>query len=208
MKKLGKWLTWSGLAIAIATVVAGTVLAVMGFGKMSDFQSDAFGVDGPSEFVAEADAILVLYSSQVGFDAPKCTATGPARVESGLQRTNSSVTYNNRSVSSFQSFRFTKAGTYTIVCDAPDVIAGPRDLAAGIFTGVGGILLAVFGGGFGVLLLVIGAILWIIGANTAKAPPSTVWVSGPQPYGTQPYGTQQTGMSSYPNDDDLNRPGN
>lgn len=179
MKKAGQWLTWSGLALGIVTVVVGIVLAVVGFGKVADLSDGSFRVDGPTEYVAEADSVLVMYHSDVITFSPTCTATGPAPPEVDWQRTDS-IRINNLTVVSFQSFRFVEAGTYTIACDAPGVIAGPKLSVTGIFAGVGGILVAAFGGGIGFVMLMFGAILWAVGASKAKSTPNAPWPPGLQ----------------------------
>ena len=196
MKKIGKWLTWSGLVIAIVAVAVGIVLAVIGFGKLADVVNDSFRITGPTEYVAEADSKLVLYSASTGILTPDCAATGPAPVERGTVSGDMTFDYNGDSVTSFGSLRFPQAGTYTIDCDSV-VVAGPELPVGGILTGAGGVLLAVFGGGLGGLLLVIGVILWAVGANRAKTPPPAAWQPGPQ-YPISGYPGQQAPGQPYP----------
>ncbi|GAA3956889.1 hypothetical protein [Gordonia caeni] len=188
MKTAGKWLTWTGLAIGIVTVVVGIVMAIVGFGKLTDVVNDSFRVTGPTQHTARSGDVLVLYapSSSVAGD-PVCAITGPAPTRPGPIERNTDFTYDDRNISAFASYRFTQDGTYTIDCDRSGVVAGPELPVSGIFTGAGGVLLAVFGGLLGAVMLVLGVILWIIGANRAKTPPAPPAWQGGAPYAGQPY---------------------
>ena len=186
MKTAGKWLTWTGLAIGIVTVIVGVVMAIVGFGKLTDVVNQSFRVNGPTLHTAQSGDVLVLYAqnSSVAGD-PVCAVTGPAPTRPGPIERNTDFTYDDSTVSAFASYRFTQDGTYTIDCDRSGVVAGPELPVSGIFTGAGGVLLAVFGGLLGAVMLVLGVILWIIGANRAKTPPPA-WQGG-APYGGPPY---------------------
>lgn len=187
MKTAGKWLTWTGLAIGIVTVIVGVVMAIVGFGKLTDVVNQSFRVNGPTLHTAQSGDVLVLYAqnSSVAGD-PVCAVTGPAPTRPGPIERNTDFTYDDSTVSAFASYRFTQDGTYTIDCDRSGVVAGPELPVSGIFTGAGGVLLAVFGGLLGAVMLVLGVILWIIGANRAKTPPPPAWQAG-APYGGPPY---------------------
>lgn len=188
MKTAGKWLTWTGLAIAIVTVIAGVVMAVIGFGKLAEVVDDSFRVTGPTSHTAQADEVLVLYSPRDSATAvPVCAITGPAPTQPGPRQPSGDFTYDSSTIAPFASYRFTQAGQYTIDCDRSGVVAGPELPVAGIFTGAGGILLAVFGGLGGAALLVLGVILWVVGANRTRTPPAPPAYPYGAPYGGQPY---------------------
>lgn len=189
MKTWGKWLTWLGLAIAIICVVVGTIMAVAGFSKLADVVNESFRVSGPTQYTATAGETLVLY-----YDGPDGTATTPScQIVGPAQPTPGSVvdgefTYNSETISPFLAWRFTESGSYTITCDQTGVVAGPQLPIGGILSGAGGVLLAVFGGGLGFLMLIIGIILWVVGANKTKTPPPVgAWQ---QPYPPQAYPSQ------------------
>lgn len=168
MKTAGKWLTWTGLAITAICVVAGVIMAVNGFGKISEVVDRSFRVDAPTTYNAAADEVLVLYGPR---DAtPHCEVTGPAPTVPGPGQS-TTFTFDGRTLSSFASYRFSSAGEYLIACESPGVVAGPPVPVGGIVSGAGGILLAVFGGGLGLVLLVIGVVLWIVGANQERRTP-------------------------------------
>lgn len=186
MRTTGKWLTWSGLAIVLVTVIAGIALAINGFGKLTDVVDQSFTVDGPTSYTASAGEVLYLYgpNSSTGSVDPVCEVTGPAPVQPGPLRTGS-LTFDGTDVSSFKSYRFTTAGQYTIQCDTPGIVAGPELPVGGIVSGAGGVLLAVFGGGLGAVLLILGIVLWVVGANRAQRADPPPYPGG---YGEPPAG--------------------
>ncbi|GAA4746209.1 hypothetical protein [Gordonia alkaliphila] len=210
MKKIGKWLTWSGLAIAVVSVIVGIVLAVIGLGKVADTVNESFRVNGPTTHVAEANSSLWLYSASTGIAVPSCTAAGPATVQQSTMPSDASFDFNTDTVTMFGKLHFPEAGTYTIDCDSVGVVAGPEISTSSIVTGAGGVLLAVFGGGLGGLLLVIGVILWAVGASRAKNAPPIAWQPDAQQYPMSGYPGQpgqQYPSQQYPNQQYPNQPG-
>ncbi|MFT4088446.1 MAG: hypothetical protein QM658_15090 [Gordonia sp. (in: high G+C Gram-positive bacteria)] len=187
MKTTGKWLTFGGLIIAIASVVAGIVMIASGFGKLVDITNDAFSVDMSTKHSFSAGDEISLYwpgSASGAPGSPSCTVTDG--LTSLVPRTSSgttSFTYNGESVTAFATYTFNTSGEYTITCDQVGVIAAPPLSVSGIFRGVGGVLVLVFGAGFGALLLIIGVILWIVGANRAKRLPPMPPTGYPSPVG-------------------------
>lgn len=182
MKTWGKWLTWLGLAIAIVCVAVGTTLAVTGFSKLTDVADDSFRVNGPTPHLADAGETLVLYYDD-STTVPSCQIQGPAQPTRGSV-VDGDLSFDSETTTPFLAWQFTESGAYTITCDQSGVVAGPQLPVGGIISGAGGVLLAVFGGGLGAVMLVVGVILWIVGANRTKTPPPPgAWQ---QPYPPQP----------------------
>lgn len=149
-----------GALILVLSVVAGVVLAVVGFGGVaSDASKYEIFESGSGTVTAAPGDTLQLYAEE-GVPVPECTIDGPA-VGSGTIQT-SGFGLEGREWSSFDSFTAEEAGTYDIQCGDTPVMVGPPVSIGGIFAGLGGILLAVGGGALGLLLLAIGAILLIL----------------------------------------------
>jgi len=212
MTKAGKLLTWIGLAIAVVTVIAGVILAISGFSKLRDTTGamtpiGQTGLDQPTAITAEAGEIVVLYLTGRGMVVqPNCQVVdGPAPAQPGPgQSVNTEITVNTMTYRPFTSFRFTQSGTYAITCDGPGVVAGAPLSISGLFSGAGGIMLAVFGGLGGGFLLVLGIILWIVGANRDKRPPVP---AGPYPGApSQPYPGQPQPGQPYPGQPSAHQP--
>ena len=200
MKKIGKWLTWSGLAVGVVSVIAGIVLAVAGFTKVANGVNDSFDIYGPTQYEAEADETLWLYGSgTTGIVIPSCMATGPATVQQTTASSDTSFTINNAAVTVFGKLHFPEAGTYTINCDTVGVMAGPEVSTWTLFAGGAGIMLAVLGGILGAMILVVGVILWVLGASRAQNAPPIGWQPGAQQYPVSGYPGQQYPGQQYPN---------
>ena len=58
-------------------------------------------------------------------------------------------------------------GSYTITCDE-QTFAAPALTGRQVFAAAAGILIAILGGGFGFLLTIIGIVLWVVGARSAR----------------------------------------
>lgn len=159
MRRWGKILTLLGVVILVLSVAVGVILAVAGIGNVVDQADKAFQVDPTAEQYYDAGDEFQLFSTSASNDVPACEITGPAALASGTNTT-TEFTFNGSGVESFDSFEVVESGTYSFRCDSPAVVASLD--ASGIFSGVGGVLLAVFGGGLGGLLALAGIVLWII----------------------------------------------
>ncbi|MFT3661732.1 MAG: hypothetical protein QM809_10105 [Gordonia sp. (in: high G+C Gram-positive bacteria)] len=198
MKTAGKWLTFTGLAIGIISLIVGIVTTVSGFGKLAELVDDTFVVSGPTAYTAAAGETLVLYREGYGVGStPSCTFDGPAQPKT-TSPGSAEYTYNDVTLRPFLNVTFTQSGSYTITCSLSGVVAGPEISVGGIASGVGGIFLLFFGVGLGSLMLIIGIVLWIIGANRTKNPPPPPPHPG-QSYPGQPYPPQPgQGYPTYP----------
>lgn len=181
----GRVLTIVGTIIMVLSVAGGILLAVSGFGTVANIQDEGTEFSGQGQVTLEAGEQIQLYyrSSEV---PPTCDVMGPGGTDPGP---GVSQTSSVNDWSSFDSFSATTAGDYTITCSGTQqVLAAPPLSIGGIFSGTGGILLAVFGGGLGVLMLGVGIVLWIVGRNQAKNRPQQ---AGPQGQGTGGFPGQQ-----------------
>ncbi|MDS1115795.1 hypothetical protein RD149_18770 [Gordonia westfalica] len=171
MRLWGKILTVVGIVILVASVAIGVVLAVSGIGQVVDQAEQAFVVDPRAEHRYDAGDTFALFRPDNTAATPSCEITGPAALERGSDVT-AEFPYDGTQVQSFESFEVVEAGTYSFVCSDRVVVAS-IDIG-GIFSGVGGVLLAVFGGGFGGVLMLIGIVLWVIAGRKPRtaSPPA------------------------------------
>lgn len=168
IRKAGKILTIIGGIILLLSIIAGVVLAVMGFGKLGSDQGRYQVLAGSGVVSLESGDQVQLYAPE-GQAAPMCEVMSPSgATPGGAPSTSSSTTYEGQQWQSFAGFTAEEEGDYAIACDSDQVLVGPPISIGGIFGGVGGILLGVLGGGFGLLLLLIGVILLVLGRNKAK----------------------------------------
>lgn len=165
MRRWGKILTMVGVLILVLSVAVGVVLAVAGIGTVVDQADKAFEVNPTAEQYYDAGDEFQLFSTSASNGVPGCEITGPAALAPGTNTT-TEFTFDGSGVESFDSFEVVESGTYSFRCDSPAVVASLD--ASGIFSGVGGVLLAVFGGGFGGLLALVGIVLWIIAGRKPK----------------------------------------
>ncbi len=203
MAGVGKVLTWLGAALMLICVVVGVILAVNGFGKVADQTSQAFAINGSVTRHLDADTELTLYapgtvSGPYSDPLPTCAVTGPG-VERVSTMQSGSFTFDNTTVRSFAQYRITAAGDYVIDCGDGYAVGAPPLSLSGVFSGVGGVLLAVFGGGLGLLVTIVGIILWVVGRNRRNrdqtppaAPPG--YPPGYPPTGYPPTGQPPTGQ--------------
>ncbi|UPW10580.1 hypothetical protein M1C59_07035 [Gordonia terrae] len=159
MRRWGKILTLVGVVILVLSVAVGVILAVAGIGNVVDQADKAFQVDPTAEQYYDAGDEFQLFSTSASNGVPACEITGPAALAPGTNTT-TEFTFDGSGVESFDSFQVVESGTYSFRCDSPAVVASLD--ASGIFSGVGGVLLAVFGGGLGGLLALVGIVLWIV----------------------------------------------
>lgn len=175
MAKVGKWFTILGLVIMLASVAVGVFFAATGFGQVKGLAEDAFVIDD-GEMTKRFDAgdEIYLFGQTVGNESerPNCRFDGPAPTRTIKSHYDTTFTYEGKSVTSYQGVGFTKSGTYTITCDSYTVATSDLSVT-GIFQGVGGVLLAVFGGGAGLVLVIVGGVLWIVGASRKTPPPTS-----------------------------------
>lgn len=165
MRLWGKILTAVGVVILVASVAIGVVLAVSGISQVVDQADQAFVVDPRAEHRYDAGDTFALFRPDNAAATPSCEITGPAALERGSDVT-AEFPYDGTQVRSFDSYKVVEAGTYSFLCSGRVVVA-TIDLG-GIFSGVGGVLLAVFGGGFGAVLLLIGIVLWAIAGRRPR----------------------------------------
>ncbi len=153
--------------ILVASVAVGVVLAVSGISQVVDQADQAFVVDPRAEHRYDAGDTFALFRPPDNTAAtPSCEITGPAALERGTDVTAEFPPYDGTQVRSFDSYEVVEAGTYSFLC-SDRVVVATIDLG-GIFSGVGGVLLAVFGGGFGAVLLLIGIVLWAIAGRRPR----------------------------------------
>ncbi|MBA5845968.1 hypothetical protein [Gordonia amicalis] len=165
MRLWGKILTAVGVVILVASVAVGVVLAVSGISQVVDQADQAFVVDPRAEHRYDAGDTFALFRPDNTAATPSCEITGPAALERGTDVT-AEFPYDGTQVRSFDSYKVVEAGTYSFLCSGRVVVA-TIDLG-GIFSGVGGVLLAVLGGGFGAVLLLIGIVLWAIAGRRPR----------------------------------------
>ncbi|MGW0038175.1 hypothetical protein [Gordonia sp. NPDC003376] len=197
MAGVGKVLTGLGAALMLISVVVGVILAVSGFGKVADQTSQAFAINGSVTRHLDAGAQLTLYAPGTTAGPypdplPACAVTGPG-VERDSTTQSSSFTFDNTTVRSFAQYRITAAGEYVIDCGNGYAVGAPPLSLSGVFSGVGGVLLAVFGGGLGLLVTIVGVILWVVGRNRRnreRIPPTAP--PGNPPPGYPPSGQPPT----------------
>lgn len=163
--KAPKILIILGSVILVLSVIIGVVLAVVGFGGLASGASELEVFESGSGTVsAEAGESLQIYVEE-GAPVPSCTIDGPA-VAPGTSQTSSRGTGEVTWVS-VDSFTADEAGEYAVSCGDTPIAVGPPVSIGAIFTGLGGILLAIGGGALGLLLLVIGVILVLVRKRTA-----------------------------------------
>ncbi len=151
-----------GALILVLSLVAGIVLAVIGFGAtargIGDIQVYS---SGAGTYTAEAGEEIQAYAPE-GSTPPSCSLITPDGTEpSGGTNQSSSTTIDGQNWVSFDSFTASAAGDYQIDCAGSPVALGPPVSIGGIFSGIGGVLLAVLGGILGFLLLLAG-IIWMV----------------------------------------------
>ncbi|QTI70646.1 hypothetical protein J6U32_08965 [Gordonia polyisoprenivorans] len=173
MRRVGKVLMWLGMIAVVVSLGAGIPIAVIGLSKVSDTSARAFEIRGSATHNLDAGDTLVLYAPGTQSDAaedafPSCAVNGP-----GAQRRQStstySFTYRNTTVRSFAQYSITSGGVYALDCGDSYVVGAPPVSVGGLFSGIGGILLAVFGGVFGLAVAITGLVLWLIGRR--RIPP-------------------------------------
>ncbi|MFV0434389.1 MAG: hypothetical protein ACK5LO_10455 [Leucobacter sp.] len=171
MKVAGIWIAIVGAAIIVGCVLGGVFMAVNGLRPMvmfSDSEIDVGDSGNTLEHYFDAGQEMQLYTNgangvYVG-TIPNCDIDGPAPVKHGAS-TRSSVTIGARSRISFQSVVFPESGTYAITCDQSGVTVAPPASAVGLMSGIGGIFLTFFGGALGFVVLIVGIVLWVLGAR-------------------------------------------
>ena len=165
MRLWGKILTAVGIVVLVASLAIGIALAVGGISQVVDQAEQAFVVDPTGEQNYAAGETFALFTPESSAGDPSCEITGPAALEreSGVT---TEFTYDGTQVRSFESFGVKESGTYSFTC-SDRVVVATIDLG-GIFSGVGGVLLAVFGGGLGAVLLLIGIVLWAIAGRKPR----------------------------------------
>lgn len=162
--RIGKWLTWGGLVVALICVVAGIIVTVSSIRGLAQQSDDAVEINPTAQITVSENQAMQLYAPE--YSTPSCRIAGPAEPAAGPNQT-SSFTYEGVQVESFESLRFTTAGTYTIACTGKAIIAPPLSIG-GIFSTIGGVLLAIFGGGLGVVVMIVGIVLWVMGARRSR----------------------------------------
>ncbi|MGO1661273.1 MAG: hypothetical protein ACTHYD_05860 [Canibacter sp.] len=165
MFKAGIIVTIVGVAILIAGVWYGGSLANHGFGTIGG-QAEGYAKfdEGSGQVELEQGKFLQLYSTPTTSPSVECEVIDPSGqniVEGPKQR--STFTTGGESWSSFASFRTGSEGIYDVQCTSGPVTVAPSVPVAGIFMGIGGVLIALLTGGLGFLILLIGVTLWIIG---------------------------------------------
>ncbi|MFT4126409.1 MAG: hypothetical protein QM662_09280 [Gordonia sp. (in: high G+C Gram-positive bacteria)] len=170
---MGKVMTIFGVLVVVVCVTVGVVFAVRGFAQVTTVTDAAYEIVGPTSHTYAAGDEVQLYvrgtANHYPEALPNCRVGGPAAPATGPNATNT-FTYQGTSITSFRSYRFTRAGKYTLDCGDAHVIAAPPLSATGVVSGVGGVLLAVFGGGTGAVLFIIGIILWVVGRKRTPPP--------------------------------------
>ena len=149
-----------GGIILVLGVGIGVVMAVAGIGGAMDTIDELEVHDsGSGTLTAEAGQTYQLYALQDG-PTPSCAVDGPAVGPGTFQ--SSTITTRGSSWISVDSFTAQEAGQYSFDCSEGPVAVGPPVSIGGIFTGVGGILIAVLGGALGLGLMILGLILLLV----------------------------------------------
>lgn len=175
MKTAGIWLTVIGALVLLATVVGGTIAGVIGISNASPDPDRIEEIGGPTTVEVAADEDRLLYIDE-GAVEPLCSLTAADGTvhELTLFGQYSSFPHEGRDLTSFASLTEARPGpdpvpgTYALECDSTDVVLAPPVGVGSIFTGALGIIIAVFGGFCGLVLVVLGIVLWAVGAKKTK----------------------------------------
>lgn len=169
MKRWGQGLTWAGAALVVLGIGIAILTGVLGFGNAVPSEDRMTFVHTTGTVVAEADEDLYLYVRE-GDASPVCTVYPPGQgevhpIENPIS---TNFTHQGTQYHANGGFTVTESGTYEIECSTPEVLVAPSvsggAIAGGVLGVVGGSLTAVAGG----FVLVLGIVLWIIGANRMK----------------------------------------
>ena len=166
MRRAGKWMTWIGVIILVGCVAAGVVLAVFGFGKVASQTDNVFEINTTATRSFSAGDSLQLFAGEDASRRPNCRFDGPAPVQSGPDVT-STIHHDGQSIETFRTVTIPVDGSYTITCDE-QTFAAPALTGRQVFAAAAGLLIAILGGGFGFLLTIIGIVLWVVGARSAR----------------------------------------
>lgn len=175
MKRAGQWITWLSVIVILASVVGGTWMAASGFISMFRGSTDALELSGPGNsiehhFEAGTEWQLFTYGANgvyVG-PVPICAMdAGPAPVQPGTA-VRTSITTGAQSRISFASVVFVESGTYRFSCDRSGVTMAPASGmgdSLGVFAGITILITGLIFGFFG---LIVGILLWAIGASRKR----------------------------------------
>ena len=186
LKRVGQIIT----GISVLMGVVGLVLLIVGgmsavsMAQTTDYKAVTKGV--PTSVTLEAGSTRAIYA---GEQATTCTVANPSGQPVTVTKPAGTQTIESGGTKYYVigTIQPTAAGAYTFTCTGLAVV-GPS-VSAGMVGGmVGGIFLLI-GGFFG---LVVGIILWVVGANKAKSATAPT----PIPYGAQP--TQPAPPGAYP----------
>ncbi|GAA4284520.1 hypothetical protein GCM10022261_20510 [Brevibacterium daeguense] len=168
MKKWGIALTLIGAAVLVLSVVLAAILGAVGLGGSTPDEGEVVAISGPTTIPVAADESMFLYHAETG-PSTSCGIFDPSgqMLTDASSLVTSSFTHEGETYTSFAEFGGSgmPAGDYVVECDQDGIIAAPAVDAAGIVGGVFGILGGVFGGFLGFALLVVGVVLWIVGAR-------------------------------------------
>lgn len=195
MKRAGVWLTWSGAAIMLISIVAIVALLIGGI-RAAGGGEDNVRVSGPENsarvYFEAGDEALLWVTGPAGVsvrDKPTCAIDGPADVQPGTN-VRSSVTTRNMTRESFASLRFVETGWYTFTCDRSGVEVGPPVDIASSALQFFGVFAAILTGGAGLIMTIVGIVLWVIGARRAEQHPAVAnYPTSPPHPGLPPYPT-------------------
>lgn len=153
-----------GGIILLLSIIAGTVMTVIGIGNTASGLSEIQELPGGNGTItAESGDVLQLYAPE-GSGPIACTIVTPDGAEPGpgTDQSSSTTMDDGQTWVSFASFEATSSGEHQISCDSTDVAVGPPVSIGGIFGAIGGVLLGILGGILGFLLLLAGLIWWLV----------------------------------------------
>lgn len=166
MPLIGKILTFVGAGLLVLSIIGGIIMTFAGASSLSGFDDEAIRVNGATSQHFEAGSEWQMYIPEnSGYTS--CTISGATPVSKGPNQT-STYTFDGQTYKSIDGFTVKETGTYSITCSQPDVIIAPPVSVGGVFSTVGGILIAVLGGLLGAGLTLLGIILWVVGNKKAR----------------------------------------
>ncbi len=194
----GMIMTIVGAVIMIGSITIGAMMADTGIGGTVEAARNAKVVVGAGQVEFEAGADFALYQD-TNDATPTCQVLDPSgAVVGSAAGWPDTITTGGRTWISFDAFRADVDGLYSIDCGGAEVLVSAPLSIGGIFTGVGGILLAVFGGLGGGVLLVVGLILYFVGRSKAKRPQQPPYPHGPHGGQYAPGQQQYSPYAQYP----------
>lgn len=155
----GKAMLLIGIIALLGSVVVGVAQVLIGYGQIDSLDEIGTRFTGSVELTLTAGDRLVLYRDSAA-DPPGCEATGPSGpidVEEPVSATDES------GWTAIGFLEATSTGTYTVLCDTPQMMLAAEqedDLPfGGVMLVVGGYLAGIIGGAGSLLLVIVGLVV-------------------------------------------------